>query len=61
MPAIPPAQHQTAAAIFALHEAREAAEAPRQYLGASVIGHPCARYLWVDRGPSPAKMLDTLA
>lgn len=48
MPAIPAAQHQTAAAIFALHEAREAAEAPRQYLGASVIGHPCARYLWLS-------------
>lgn len=48
MPDIPSPNYQTAAAIFAAYEAREAATPPRQYLGASVIGHHCARYLWLS-------------
>lgn len=48
MPALPEPQYQTAAAIFAAYEAREAAQPPRPYLGASAIGHHCARYLWLS-------------
>ena len=47
MAAIPEPVHQTAAAIYALHEAREASEPARAYLGASVLGDPCARRLWL--------------
>ncbi len=37
---------ETVKAIYAWHEARAAMEAPRMYLGASMIGHHCTRYLW---------------
>jgi hypothetical protein len=41
-------EHNTVAAIYAAYEDREAATDPRQYLGASVIGHNCAKYLWLS-------------
>lgn len=46
MAAIPQPQHQTAAAIYALHEQRRDG-ASRPYLGASELGEPCARRLWL--------------
>jgi len=48
MAAIPQPQHTTAAAIYALHAQRVAAEQPRGYLGISQLGHPCERYLWLS-------------
>ena len=43
--------HCDRALVSALLSARErreeGREAPRRYLGASVIGHPCERYLWL--------------
>jgi len=33
-------------AIYDYHKKRGDAEAPRGYLGASIIGHPCDRFLW---------------
>jgi hypothetical protein len=36
----------TAAAIYAVYEAREAKEEARPYLGGSEIGNPCERALW---------------
>lgn len=39
---------QTTRAIYAWREAQEALQAPRQYLGASSIGHACTRYLWLS-------------
>ena len=36
----------TVAAIYAWHKARGDAEPQRGYLGASIIGHDCDRYLW---------------
>ena len=47
MAAVPAPVHQTAAAIYALHEQREAGEQARPYLGASALGDPCARRLWM--------------
>ena len=47
MSAIPEPIHSTARAIYAWREAAEAAEpGHRSHLGASIIGHPCDRYLW---------------
>lgn len=46
MAALPQPQHTTARAIYALHEQRVAAEAPRGYLGWSELGEPCERRLW---------------
>jgi hypothetical protein len=43
---IPPPMHQTVGAIYAWHEKRNAAEPPRLYLGASVIGRECLRAAW---------------
>lgn len=37
----------TTRAIYAWREAQEAKNPPRQYLGASIIGHHCERYLWL--------------
>ncbi|MBL8445651.1 MAG: PD-(D/E)XK nuclease family protein [Zoogloeaceae bacterium] len=48
MPELPAPNYQTAAAIYAAYEAREVATLPRPYLGASAIGHHCARYLWLS-------------
>lgn len=47
MAAIPEPVHQTAAAIYALYQQREADEQARPYLGASSLGDPCARRLWL--------------
>lgn len=46
MTAIPAPQHTLIAAIDAAHEAR--IETPRQYLGASVLGDPDDRGLWLS-------------
>lgn len=48
MSAVSPPLHQTVQAIYGLYEAREAAAGGhRAHLGASVIGHPCERHLWL--------------
>jgi len=41
-----PTQSKTVAAIFDYHKKRGDAEPARGYLGASIIGHSCERYLW---------------
>lgn len=47
MVAIPQPTHATVQAIYRLHERRETQAGHRPHLGASLIGHPCARYLWL--------------
>jgi len=47
MAAIQPPMHQTVAAIYDWHVQR-ASEAPRPYLGCSILGHHCDRYLWLS-------------
>jgi CRISPR/Cas system-associated exonuclease Cas4 (RecB family) len=47
MPEIQDPRTQTIRAISAWREAQEAKQPPRQYLGASIIGHHCERYLWL--------------
>lgn len=47
MVALPKPRHETVAAIFAAYE-RDADRGHRPHLGASVIGHECARYLWLS-------------
>lgn len=46
MTAIPPASTDIANLIDAAHEARE--EKPRPHLGASTLGHPCDRWIWLS-------------
>jgi CRISPR/Cas system-associated exonuclease Cas4 (RecB family) len=46
MAAIQPPQHTLIAAIDAALEAKQ--ESPRGHLGASLIGHPCDRYIWLS-------------
>jgi len=41
-----PEESETVKRIYAWHKARGDAEPNRGYLGASVIGHECDRYLW---------------
>jgi hypothetical protein len=41
-----PKETQTVAAIMAYHKKRGDSEPQRGYLGASIIGHSCERYLW---------------
>lgn len=41
-----PKETQTVAAIMAYHKKRGDSEPSRGYLGASIIGHSCKRYLW---------------
>ncbi len=41
-----PQDSQTVKAIYAAYKQRGDAEPKRGYLGASIIGHPCERYLW---------------
>ena len=54
MSEVPEPRHQTVSAIYAWHEAQNV-ESPRPYLGASSIGHHCARYLWLSfRWSKPA-------
>ncbi|TSE32977.1 oxidoreductase [Tepidimonas taiwanensis] len=48
MASIPQPAHATVQAIYRLHEQREAQAGHRPHLGASLIGHPCARYLWLS-------------
>jgi hypothetical protein len=46
MATIPAGNHDTVAQIYRAYEAK--AEDPRRpHLGASLIGHPCERYLWL--------------
>lgn len=47
MAKLPDPMHQTVIAIFAAYE-RDADRGHRPHLGASVIGHECARYLWLS-------------
>lgn len=48
MAELPTPAHQTAQAIYGLYVQREAASGGhRAHLGASVIGHPCERHLWL--------------
>ncbi len=42
-----PDRDLTAALLSARERREEASEGPRRYLGASVIGHPCDRFLWM--------------
>jgi len=46
MTAIPPAKTDIAALIDAAHEAKE--NKPRPHLGASMLGHPCERWIWLS-------------
>ncbi len=46
MSTLPDPQHSIAALIDAAHEAK--AEAPRGHLGASLLGHHCDRWLWLN-------------
>jgi hypothetical protein len=47
-----PKDSKTVLAIYALHKRRGEAEPSRGYLGASIIGKKCERYLWYAfRGP----------
>ena len=62
MAALPQPQHTLVQAIYGLHERRESAEPARPYLGASVLGEPCDRRLWlafrwVDRERFDGRML----
>lgn len=41
-----PPDSQTVQAIYAQYKRDGDAEPARRYLGASIIGHPCTRYLW---------------
>lgn len=47
MALIPEPEHTTIRAVYAALESEQERE-PRTYLGASVIGRPCARALWYD-------------
>lgn len=47
MASIPEPANATVQAIYRLHEQREAQAGHRPHLGASLIGHPCTRYLWL--------------
>ena len=62
MAALPQPQHTLARAIYGLHERREAAQDERAYLGASILGEPCERRLWltfrwVDREQFDGRMI----
>ena len=46
MAKLPPQQSETVRRIYAMHEQRN--DAPRTYLGASIIGRACERALWYD-------------
>lgn len=48
MPTLDDPRTQTTRAIYAWREAQESKNPPRQYLGASVIGHACERNLWLS-------------
>lgn len=44
---VPPPVHSLAAEIYRWHQAN-ADDGLRPHLGASLIGHPCSRYLWLS-------------
>ena len=46
MATIPPPTHSTVRRIYQLHEQKRN-EQPRPYLGASILGEPCSRKLWL--------------
>lgn len=46
MATIPPPTHSTVRRIYELHEQKRD-RTPRPYLGASILGEPCARRLWL--------------
>ncbi len=48
MAAIPQPKSATVQAIYAAYEKRRSDEPARGYLGASIIGHACDRYLWLS-------------
>ncbi len=48
MAKIPDKEARTVQAIYDWYENRAEEEAPRQYLGGSLIGHYCERYLWLS-------------
>lgn len=48
MTAIPQVVPATVRAIYAKYEERRAEQPQRGYLGASIIGHACDRYLWLS-------------
>ena len=57
MAKLPDTQDPTMVAVDAAMEAHEATKPPRQYLGASGIGHACERKSWLDfRHVSPRKI-----
>lgn len=60
MAPIPPPKNDIAVLIDAAHEAKE--EKPRPHLGASVLGHACDRWIWINfrwavRQKFPGRML----
>jgi hypothetical protein len=48
MSALPEAQNDLAALIDKAHQQEEAGREPRLHLGASMLGHPCDRWLWLS-------------
>lgn len=48
MAPVPPPRETTASVIDARIEKNAAWEKPRPHLGASLLGHPCERYLWLS-------------
>ena len=46
--ALPVPQHSLVQSIYGLHERREASQEARPYLGASTLGEPCDRRLWLS-------------
>lgn len=48
MATIPDPIHKTASAIYRWYEEQQAKALPRQYLGWSIMGHACERYLWLS-------------
>lgn len=58
MTAIPQPVSATVRAIYAAYEKRRESEPARGYLGASVIGHACDRYLWLSFRWAGAEVFD---
>jgi hypothetical protein len=48
MALLPEPIHQTKGMIYRWYEEKNEAESMRPYLGASIIGNPCRRYLWLS-------------
>lgn len=58
MASIPQVLPATVRAIYEAYEKRRAGEPARGYLGASVIGHACDRYLWLSFRWAGAEQFD---